>query len=110
MYLLELTDNDKIIRINTVVDMIKDDLDSGKITSNITVDELLKRFRDFEVVLGAQDLYNMIKVKPLNKVVSNIQGKEVVFKGLPQKPAIQEPPPPEQSQEVVAKMAKKAMK
>ena len=90
--------------------MIKDDLDSGKITSNISVDELLKRFRDFEVVLGKQDLYNMIKVKPLNKIVSNIQGQEVVFKGLPTKPAAEPPAPPEQSKEVVKKMAQKAMK
>lgn len=110
MYLFELSDNDKIIRINTVIDMIKDELESGKITSNITVDELLKKFREFDVLLGADDLYNMMKVKPLNRIVSNIQGKEVVLKGLPQKPAIQDPAPPEQSKEVVAKMAKQAMK
>jgi hypothetical protein len=51
----------------------------------------------------------MIQTKPLKNVVSNIEGDTVVFKGLPQQPQQTEAPPPEQSQEVVAQMAKSAM-
>ena len=40
---------------------------------------------------------------------SNIEGDTVIFKGLEQQPQQTEAPPPEQSQEVVAKMAKSAM-
>lgn len=113
MYLFELTDTtdqDTLIKILTAVDVLKDGLDTGLITSNWDVDTLLKYFREYGVVLGPNDLYNMVQKKPLKNVVSNIEGSEVVFKGLPQQPKAQETPPPEQSKQVVAKMAKKAMK
>jgi hypothetical protein len=52
----------------------------------------------------------MSQVHPLKSVVHPISGKEVRFKGLPQDPTPAETPPPEQSKEVVARMAKKAQK
>lgn len=110
MYLFELTDQDKLVKILTAIDVLKDAIDTGTITSNWDVDTLLKYFREHGIVLGANDLYNMVQKKPLKNVVSNIEGSEVVFKGLPQQPKAMETPPPEQSKQVVAKMAQKAMK
>lgn len=109
MYLYEMTDNEKLIRIITAIDRLKNDLESGKITSNWTIDDLLKYFRKYDIVLSPNDLYNMVQKKPLKTVVTNIQGKDVIFKGMPQQPAAPEAPPPEQSKEVVAKMAQHAM-
>jgi len=110
MYLFELTDQDKLVKILTAIDVLKDAISTGVITSNWDVDTLLKYFREHGIVLGTNDLYNMVQKKPLKNVISNIEGDEVIFKGLPQQQKAQETPPPEQSKEVVAKMAKKAMK
>jgi hypothetical protein len=52
----------------------------------------------------------MSQVPPLKSLVHPISGKEIRFKGLPQDPAPAESPPPEQSKQVVAKMAKKAQR
>lgn len=109
MYLFELDDQERLIKILAASDQLKSDLESGKITSNWDIDTLLKYFREREIILSKDDLYNMIQRKPLKNVIANIQGPEVVFKGLPQQPAVQDPPPPEQSKDVVAKMAQHAM-
>lgn len=108
MYLFEFTDQEKLIKILAATDQLKSDLESGKITNNWKTEELLKYFRDHDVVLSKDDLYNMIQRKPLKHVIANIQGPEVIFKGLPQQPKAQDTPPPEQSKDVVAKMAKHA--
>jgi hypothetical protein len=108
MYLFELTDQERLVKIITITDQLRSALESGKITSNWDVDTLLKYFREYDVVLSPNDLYNMIQQKPLKNVISNIKGKEVIFKGLPQQQEPVEAPPPEQSKDVVAKMAKHA--
>jgi hypothetical protein len=108
MYLFEFDENEKLIRIIAAADQLKIALDQGQIQSNWDVETLLSYFRDFDIILSNTDLYNMITKKPLKNIISNIEGDEVVFKGLE---PIQdtEAPPPEQSKEVVAKMAKGAM-
>jgi len=88
-------------------------LDNKKITKNITVQQLKDYFRKVsngQLILSNDDLYAMIQKKPLNRVISNIQGDEVVFKGLTPTQKTEPPPPPEQSQEIVDKMAQNAMK
>lgn len=110
MRLYELADDPQLQTLIVAVDQLKQALDAGKIQQNWTLDQLLKYFSDHNIVLDPKDIYNMVQKPPMNKVISNVQGQEVVFKGLePSEPAA-EPPPPEQSKEVVAKMAKKAMK
>lgn len=109
MYLYELSDP-KLVKVISAVDQLKAALESGEINSNWDVNTLLSYFRKFDLILSTQDLYNMMQTKPLKNVVSNIEGDEVVFKGIDQPAKQPEAPPPEQSKEVVAKMAKKAMK
>jgi len=108
MYLFELTHDPKLITLIAATDQLKTDLDSGKISQNWTLDQLLHHFRKFNLVLSPNDIYNMIKQKPLKNVISNVQGDEVVFKGL-EAPKQPEAPPPEQSKEVVSKMAQNAL-
>jgi hypothetical protein len=108
MYLFEFDDSEKINKIIAASDQLKIALDQGQIVSNWDMDTLLKYFREFDIILSPNDLYNMIQKKPLQNIISNIEGDEVVFKGLEQ-PTQVETPPPEQSKEIVAKMAKGAM-
>ena len=85
-------------------------LDSGKIKENWKIDKLLDYFRRFDLIFSTEDIYNMIIQKPLKNVISNVEGDDVIFKGIEQPKKPIESPPPEKSKEVVSKMAQKAMK
>lgn len=109
MYLIEFSDQELLVNIVAATDQLKQAIKKGEITSNWTLDQLLDYFNSFDVVLSNNDIYNMIKVDPLKSVISDVKGKEVILKGIPQQPKTQEMPSPEQSKEIVAKMAKKAL-
>ena len=109
MYLFEFSDQELLVNIVSATDQLKQAIKRGDINSNWTLDQLLDYFNSFDVVLSNRDIYNMIQVDPLKSVISDVKGQEVVFKGLPQQPKTPEMPSPEQSKEVVAKMAKKAL-
>lgn len=109
MYLYELTDQEKLSGILVAIDQLKLDLEQGKITSNWPVQKLLNYFKTFGVTLSVNDIDNMLMKKPLKDVVVGRSGDEIQFKGIDQPQTPAETPPPEQSQEVVAKMAQKAM-
>jgi hypothetical protein len=113
MRLFEFVTDPQLIRLIAATDQLKMALDKGEITQNISVGDLqdfFKQVTDGQLILSREDLYGMIQKKPLKSIISNIQGDEVVFKGIA--PATQTPPapPPEQSKEVVDKMAQNAMK
>jgi hypothetical protein len=113
MRLFEFVTDPQLVRLIAATDQLKTALDNGEITQNITVQQLKDFFRqvtDGQLVLSNDDLYNMIQKRPLNTVISNIQGDEVVFKGLTPTQDTSPPPPPEQSKQVVDKMAQNAMK
>lgn len=109
MYLYELVNDPKLVKLIAAVDQLNTALADKKITDNWTVDKLLSYFRRFDLTLSKENLYSMIQTKPLKNVINNIEGDQVIFKGLEQQPQQTEAPPPEQSQEIVAKMAKSAM-
>ncbi len=113
MRLFELVTDPQLIRLIAATDQLKTALDKKEITQNITVQQLKDYFKKVsggQLILSNDDLYAMIQKKPLNSVISNIQGDEVVFKGLTPTQKTEPPPPPEQSKEVVDKMAQNAMK
>jgi len=113
MRLFELVTDPQLIRLIAATDQLKTALDKKEITQNITVQQLKDYFKKVsggQLTLSNDDLYAMIQKKPLNSVISNIQGDEVVFKGLTPTQKTEPPPPPEQSKDVVDKMAQNAMK
>lgn len=113
MRLFEFVTDPQLIRLVAATDQLKTALDNGDIKQNISIDQLkdfFKKITQGQLVLSNDDLYSMIQKRPLNTVISNIQGDEVVFKGLQPTEKTQPPPPPEQSKEVVDKMAQNAMK
>jgi hypothetical protein len=99
-------DRAKITKIVALTNQLKNDLDSGDIGDEFTTDILLDYFRKYNVVLDKTDLYSMIKVPPLNTVISNIQGDKVVFKGQDSG----DEAPEDENKKVIAQMAKKAQK
>jgi hypothetical protein len=81
MRLYEFAADPIVTSLVAVVDQLQTDLDSGEVHSDWTVPELLAYFRDYDILLDKTDLYNMIQVPPLNSLIQNIQGDNVIFKG-----------------------------
>ena len=93
-------------KIIAVVDQLKQDLETGKIQHDWDVDKLLKYFKQYDVNLDVTDLYSMVEKPPLRKVVSNIQGDKVVFKGNEPQADLDK----SKNEKTVKTMAKKAAK
>lgn len=108
MRLIELN-NPKLTKLIAIIDTLDNAVQSGEIKTNWTIDMLSEYFRLFDIILSPTDFYNMIQKKPLNKVIKNIEGDTVLFRGLSSDNKKQEMPSPEKNKEVVAKMAKKAL-
>jgi len=107
MRLFELSNpNPLLVRLVAVTSQLTSDIDSGVEHSDWTVDELLQFYKDNDIILAKEDLYDMIKKPPLKNKISNIQGDKVIFKG--QETPIE--PEEEDNKKVVKQMAQKAMK
>lgn len=108
MRLYEFTDTDPIVtRLVAITDQLKSDIDSGDVGPEMTTDELLKYFSNYDIVVDTTDLYNMIQKPPLKNVISNIQGDNIIFKGQEGDGEMANPPI-DQSQKIVSQMADKA--
>lgn len=107
MRLYELESADAIKpRLVAIADQLHSDLENGEIKDDFALEELLQYFSDYDIVLDKADLFNMIKQPPLDKVIANIQGDKVVFKG---KEDLENAPDQSQNQEVVKSMADRAV-
>ena len=107
MRLFELSNpNPLLVRLVAVTSQLTSDIDSGVEHSDWSVDELLNYYKDNNIILAKDDLYNMIKNPPLKNKISNIQGDKVIFKG--QETPVE--PEEEESKKVVKQMAQQAMK
>ena len=107
MRLFELSNpNPLLVRLVAVTSQLTSEIDSGDQHSDWTVDELLQYYKDNDIRLAKEDLYDMIKKPPLKNKIENIQGDKVIFKG--QDSPIE--PEGEDNKKVVKQMAQKAMK
>jgi hypothetical protein len=107
MYLFEFDATDPYAtKIIAVVDQLKNDLESGKIKHDWHIKKLLKYFQKYDINLDPTDLYSMVKKAPLKRVIKNIQGDRVVFKGHESPGEIDK----NKSDQTVKQMAKKALK
>lgn len=106
MRLFELDQpNPLVTKLVAVSDQLKTDIENGNISSEMKVDQLLDYFRKYDITLDISDLYTMIKKEPLKKLITNIKGQDVIFKGFGEIET-----EPEQNQKIVQQMAQSAMK
>lgn len=106
MLIYEL-DDPQTNKLVTIVDKLKTDLDNGKLTGQWTVDQLLNHLQKYDIVdIDVTDLYDMIKKPPMNKLISNIQGDKIVWKGTETVPG----EVTDKNEKVVKQMAKNALK
>ena len=106
MRLYEFAGSPLLIRLVASTSQLKSEIDSGEVHSDWTVPELLQYYRDNDIVIDKDDLYNMIKNPPLNQSIENIQGENVIFKGQTPEQELE----PDENKKVVSQMAKQAMK
>jgi hypothetical protein len=100
-------DNPETTKLVAIVDQLKNDLDNGKIVGEWNVDQLLKYFQKYDIVdIDITDLYDLIKKPPMNKVIANIQGDKIVWKGTESVPG----EVTDKNEKVVQQMAKNALK
>lgn len=105
MYLYELAQVDPLtVNMIAVTDQLRTEIENQP-DNQMTVDQLLQYFSDYDINLDKSMLYDMIKKPPLKNLISNIQGDQIIFKGQEQ---------PEKSDDegkkVVAQMANRAQK
>ena len=103
MRLYEFAQDPLITKIVTVADQLKSDLDDGTIQPEMSLQDFIEYLQVFDITLDPNDLYNMIKKPPLNKLISNIQGDQVIFKGFG---TVEQPE--DEKKKVVQQMAKSA--
>lgn len=111
MLLCEFTDHGAdplLVKLVAVVSQLKGNIDTRKAKNNWTVDELLDYLKSNDVILDKDDLYDMIKNPPMNNIISNIQGDNVVFKGHGDSESAGEPDE-EKKKAMVKAMAKHAL-
>ena len=109
MFLFELDGTDPLsTKLIVLVNQLKADVENGDIDpSSYTTEEFLQYLQDKgDIVLDVTDLYDMIQNPPMNTVIKNIQGDQVIFKGHDDP---QVSPDKTQSQQVVQQMAQSAM-
>lgn len=108
MRLFELAENPLITKLVVVSDQLKNDLDKGEILPNMSTEDFLKYLQEYDITVDVNDLYNMVKKPPLNKLISNIKGGEMVFKGSSSESEPQQDK--DETEKIVQKMAKSALK
>lgn len=96
-----------LVRLVAATSQLKSRIDNRKAKADWSVEELLQYLKDNEVILDKSDLLNMINNPPMNNIISNIQGDEVIFKG--NDVSDPEDLDPEKRDELVKKMAKSAL-
>lgn len=96
-----------LVKLVAVVSQLKSRIDNRREKNNWTVDELLDYLKANEIILDQDDLRNMIQNPPLNNVIANIKGDEVIFKG--HDSVSDDDMDPEKNKETVKAMAKHAL-
>jgi hypothetical protein len=106
MRLFELAENPIVTKLVAITDQLKTDLEQENILPNMSTEDFLQYLQEYDINVDINDLYNMVKKPPLDKLISNIKDGEVIFKGF------SEETNPEQdkdkNEKIVQKMAKSA--
>lgn len=95
-----------LVKLVAVSGQLKSEIDQGKQKQDWTVGELLSYYKANGLIIDRSDLFDLIKNPPLDKLISNIKGNLVIFKGQRDNETM----PQDDSQKVVKQMAKDAMK
>ena len=95
------------VKLIALTNQLKSEIDKGDESNEWTTDQLLSYLQQYGINLDITDVYDMIKVPPLNALISNIKGDQVIFKGHEPEGDV---PDEQEGEKVVKQMAKNALK
>jgi hypothetical protein len=106
MLLCEFGDDDPLrIKLVAVTSQLKARIKDSNTTKPMSTDTLLSLLKDNDIIIDKSDIYDMIKKEPLQNIIDDIKGNDVIFKGQRAAAKVMEP---DQAEDIVSKMAKRA--
>lgn len=101
-------DDPKDSNLVVAVDRLAHDLDTGKINSEWTVDQLLTYLEQYDIILDVSDLLKLYKKPPMKKVINNIQNDKIVWRS--ENMPVDSGAPTDSNEKTVKQMANRANK
>jgi hypothetical protein len=93
--------------LTSVTSQLESDLAHANANEPMSTDAFLHLLRQNDIIVDKSDIYDMIKKEPLVHFIKDIEDDKVIFKG---QVFAKEPIDPDDSEKIVAQMAKKAAK
>ncbi len=96
------------VKLVAASNQLKSKMEESGADEPMSTNAFLSLLRDkFDITIDKSDIYDMIKKDPLKNIIDSIEDDKIIFKGRKQsKPDA----PNDQGNDIVAKMAKRAMK
>ena len=108
MRLFEFDDNDPLrVKLTSVVSQLQSDLEYANSEEPMSTNAFLNLLQKNKIVIDKDDIYDIIKKEPLVRFIKDIEDDKVIFRG---QVLAKQPIDPDQSEQIVAQMAKKAAK
>jgi hypothetical protein len=96
------------VKLVAATNQLKSKMEEANANEPMSTTAFLSLLRDkFDITIDKSDIYDMIKKDPLRNIIGAIEDDKIIFKGMARsKPET----PNDDSEQIVAKMAKRAMK
>ena len=108
MRLFEFDEKDPLrVKLTSVVSQLESDLQNANAEEPMSTDAFLNLLRKNDIVIDKSDIYDIIKKEPLVHFIKDIEDDKVIFKG---QVFAKQPIDPNDSEKIVAQMAKRAAK
>ena len=108
MRLFEFDNNDPLrVKLTSVVSQLQSDLEHANSEDPMSTDAFLNLLHHNDIVIDKSDIYDIIKKEPLVHFIKDIEDDKVIFRG---QVFAKQPIDPDESEQIVAQMAKKAAK
>ena len=108
MRLFEFDTKDPLrVKLTAVTSQLQSDLDNANSEEPMSTNAFLNLLRKNEIVIDKSDIYDIIKKEPLVHFIKDIEDDKVIFRG---QVLAKQPIDPDESEQIVAQMAKKAAK
>lgn len=96
------------VKLVAASNQLKSKMEETNANEPMSTNAFLSLLQDkYDITIDKSDIYDMIKKDPLKNIIDSIEDDKIVFKGM--KRAKSEVPN-DNSEQIVAKMAKRAMK
>lgn len=108
MRLFEFDNNDPLrVKLTAVTSQLQSDLKNANSEDPMSTNAFLNLLRKNDIVIDKTDIYDIIKKEPLVHFIKDIEDDNVIFKG---QVLAKQPIDTDDSEKIVAQMAKKQLK